>query len=66
MLCFDVDGETTALAEDPALRDRLTTFSQCQYGPEVGVPRLLGLLEHLRVPATFFIPSYVAEHHPRM
>ncbi|MCB1096810.1 MAG: polysaccharide deacetylase [Verrucomicrobiae bacterium] len=66
MLCFDVDGETTALAEHPALRDRLTTFSQCQYGPEVGVPRLLGLLEHLRVPATFFIPSYVAEHHPRM
>jgi peptidoglycan-N-acetylglucosamine deacetylase len=66
MLCFDVDGETTALSEDPALRHRLTTFSQCQYGPEAGVPRLLGLLEHLSVPATFFIPSYVAEHHPQM
>jgi peptidoglycan/xylan/chitin deacetylase (PgdA/CDA1 family) len=32
----------------------------------VGVPRLLGLLEHLEVPATFFIPSYIAEQHPRM
>ncbi|MDF1788759.1 MAG: polysaccharide deacetylase [Verrucomicrobiales bacterium] len=66
MLCLDVDGETTALSEDPKLVDRLTTFSQCQYGPEVGVPRLLGLLNHLGVAATFFIPSYVAEQHPRM
>ena len=66
MLCFDVDGETTALSEDPGLAGRLTTFSQCQYGPEVGVPRLLGLLEHLAVPATFFVPSYVAQKHPRM
>ncbi|MFT5404676.1 MAG: hypothetical protein ACI9DF_003520, partial [Verrucomicrobiales bacterium] len=29
MLCFDVDGETAALSEDPKLRDRLTTFCQC-------------------------------------
>jgi len=66
MLCFDVDGETTALSEDPALASRLTTMSQCEYGPRVGVPRLLGLLEHCGVPATFFIPSYIAEHHPEM
>ena len=42
MLCFDVDGETTALSEDAALRDRLTTMSQCAYGPRVGVPGLFG------------------------
>ncbi len=66
MLCFDVDGETTALSEDPALANRITTMSQCEYGPRIGVPRLLGLLEHLNLPATFFIPSYIAEHHPRM
>ena len=66
MLCFDVDGETTALSEDAALEQRLTTYSQCQYGPEVGVPRLLGLLEHHAVPATFFIPTLVAQKHPRM
>jgi peptidoglycan/xylan/chitin deacetylase (PgdA/CDA1 family) len=41
-------------------------MSQCEYGPRVGVPRLLGLLEHLKVPATFFIPGYVVEQHPRM
>jgi peptidoglycan/xylan/chitin deacetylase (PgdA/CDA1 family) len=66
MLCFDVDGETTALSEDQALANRRTLMSQCEYGPRVGVPRLLGLLDHLEVPATFFIPGYIVEHHPRM
>ena len=66
MLCFDVDGETTALSEDPTLQNRLTTYSQTTYGPSIGVPRLLGLLKHLNVPATFFVPGYIAEQHPRM
>lgn len=66
MLCFDVDGETTVLSEDPGLAGRRTLMSQCEYGPRVGVPRLLGLLDHLGVPATFFIPGYIAEEHPRM
>jgi peptidoglycan/xylan/chitin deacetylase (PgdA/CDA1 family) len=66
MLCFDVDGETTALSEDPSLAGRRTLMSQCEYGPRIGVPRLLGLLDHLGVPATFFIPGAIAEAHPRM
>lgn len=66
MLCFDVDGETTALSEGSWLSARRTLMSQCEYGPRVGVPRLLGLLDHLRVPATFFIPGYIAECHPAM
>jgi len=66
MLCFDVDGETTALSEDAALARRRTLMSQCEYGPRIGVPRLLGLLAHLELPATFFVPGYIAEHHPRM
>ncbi len=66
MLCFDVDGETTALSEDPRLARRRTLMSQCEYGPKIGVPRILGLLEHLAVPATFFVPGYIAEQHPGM
>lgn len=66
MLCFDVDGETTALAEGASLAARRTLMSQCEYGPRIGVPRLLGLLETLGVPATFFIPACIARHHPRM
>lgn len=66
MLCFDVDGETTALGEDPGLASRRTLMSQCEYGPKIGVSRILGLLAHLEVPATFFVPAYIAENHPRM
>jgi len=66
MLCFDVDGETTALSEDAALVNRITTMSQCSYGPEVGVPRILELLKHYDVPGTFFVPSWIAENHPAM
>ncbi|MEM7600450.1 MAG: polysaccharide deacetylase [Verrucomicrobiota bacterium] len=66
MLCFDVDGETTALSEDEALASRVTTMSQCAYGPRVGVPRILGLLQHHQIRATFFIPSWIAERHPGM
>src|SRR5215471_7432898 len=66
MLCFDVDGETTALSEDPALSRRRTLMSQCEYGPRVGVPRILEWLRHLDLRATFFIPAYIAERHPRM
>lgn len=66
MLGFDVDGETTALSEDPKLVERLSTMSQCTYGPTVGVPRLLGLLAHAGVPATFYVPGWVAKRHPRM
>src|SRR5713101_4599539 len=66
MICFDVDGETTALSEDAGLARRRTLMSQCSYGPRVGVPRLLGLMAHVDVPATFFVPGYIAETHPRM
>lgn len=66
MLCFDVDGETTALEEGTAAEDLVTTWSQCTYGPRVGVPRLLGLLDHLKTPATFFIPAYIARKYPEM
>jgi peptidoglycan/xylan/chitin deacetylase (PgdA/CDA1 family) len=66
MLCFDVDGETTALSEDLKLATRRTLMSQCEYGPKIGVPRILGLLDHLQVPATFFVPGFIAERHPKM
>jgi peptidoglycan/xylan/chitin deacetylase (PgdA/CDA1 family) len=66
MLCFDVDGETTALSEGAHFASRRTLLSQCEYGPKIGVPRLLALLETLAVPATFFVPAFIARNHPRM
>ena len=39
-------------------------MSHQRYGPLVGVPRILGLLEDLGVPATFFVPGWTAERYP--
>lgn len=64
MICFDVDGETTALSENLSLAERPTVMSQLRYGPTIGVPRILGLLDHLEIRANFFIPSYILEKYP--
>ena len=56
VLCFDVDGETTALEHDESLRNRLTTWSQCAYGPTVGVPRILAVsYTHLTLPTIYSV-----------
>ncbi len=64
MLTFDFDAETGWLSRDPEHRDRPGVLSQGTYGARVGVPRLLALLAAERVPATFYIPGWVAETHP--
>jgi peptidoglycan/xylan/chitin deacetylase (PgdA/CDA1 family) len=38
-------------------------LSQGIYGPEVGLPRILKLLQKYSIPATFFVPGYVIEKH---
>ena len=64
MLTFDFDAESGWLSRDPALKDRPGVMSQGMYGAKVGVPRLLDVLAAEQVPATFFIPGWVAERHP--
>ena len=61
-LTFDVDAETPILAQGRHFADHLMTMSHQSYGPDVGVPRILDMLDELQVPATFFIPGWVAEH----
>ena len=61
---FDVDGEAAVLGTDWEARHRPSLMSHQAYGPEVGVPRILRLLQQHRVKATFFVPGYVAELHP--
>ncbi|MDN2567759.1 polysaccharide deacetylase [Aquibium sp. A9E412] len=60
-LTFDFDAETNWLARDPANARRPGTLSQGTYGARVGVPRILDLLRHEGLPATFFVPGWVAE-----
>jgi len=63
-LTFDLDGETVWVAVDPASKDKPGVLSQGRYGPKVGVPLILSLLERTGVKATFFIIGKVAEEYP--
>ncbi len=63
MLTFDFDAEAGWLSRDPVIKDRPGVLSQGTYGAKVAVPRLLEVLAAEGVPATFFIPGWVAEHH---
>jgi peptidoglycan-N-acetylglucosamine deacetylase len=61
---FDVDAESTMLAEYPATANQLDVMTHQAYGPRTGVPRLLRLLDRTGIRATFFVPGYTAERWP--
>lgn len=63
-LCFDVDAEAPILAEGEHHARDLSAMSHQAYGPLVGVPRILELLDHHGVPGTFFVPGVTAERWP--
>ncbi len=60
-LTFDVDARSVMLAADPAYADRASLMSHQDYGPAVGVPRLLNVLGDYGLGATFFVPGATAE-----
>lgn len=63
-ITFDVDAETPILAEGAHFADHAMTMSHQSYGPDVGVPRLLDILDQVDIKATFFMPGWVAEVRP--
>lgn len=60
-LSFDMDAETGFLRSGYLSAQPL---SRGEYGPRVGVPRILKMLEEQSVPAAFFIPAVSAQLHP--
>lgn len=60
-LSFDMDAETGFLRSGYLSPQPL---SRGEYGPRVGVPRILKMLEKHGVPVTFFIPAVSAQLHP--
>jgi peptidoglycan-N-acetylglucosamine deacetylase len=63
-LTFDMDAEAPMLTADMSSISRMTPMSHQSYGPLVGVPRILALLDRQEVKATFFIPGYSAHRYP--
>jgi peptidoglycan/xylan/chitin deacetylase (PgdA/CDA1 family) len=54
------------LSAAPGSEARAGIMSHQSYGPLVGVPRILGILERHAVTATFFVPGFTAERYPRV
>lgn len=61
---FDVDAESCVLAHDPSAVGRMSLMGHQAYGPRVGTPRLLKMLERQEIRATFFVPGYTADCYP--
>ena len=58
---FDLDAETLWLARGV---NEPVTLSQGSFGVLEALPRILDLLRQVDVVASFFVPAWVAEHHP--
>jgi peptidoglycan/xylan/chitin deacetylase (PgdA/CDA1 family) len=64
-LTFDMDGETIPYVMDPEhASKRMALMSEGAYGPKVGVPYILDLLDLYEIKASFFVPGRVVELHP--
>lgn len=61
---FDVDGESAALAANPASAHSMSIMSHQSYGPLIGVRRILDMLDQHGIRSTFFVPGYTADRHP--
>jgi peptidoglycan/xylan/chitin deacetylase (PgdA/CDA1 family) len=65
VLSFDVDAESPILAQGRRYADHAMVMTHQAYGPLVGVPRLLALLDDFGIKATFFVPGLTADRYPQ-
>jgi len=61
LLTFDYDAESCEARMFP---DKPVKLSKGQFGPKVGLPRILGLLDKYGIKSTFFVPGWTAEKYP--
>lgn len=66
VLSFDVDAESAILADGRRYADHAMVMTHQAYGPLVGVPRLLDLLDDFAIKATFFVPGLTADRYPQV
>ncbi|UXA13680.1 polysaccharide deacetylase [Mycobacterium sp. SMC-8] len=61
---FDVDAESAILWGNESVGARMSVMSHQAYGPLVGIPRILDLLEQHQIRSTFFVPGHTADRYP--
>ncbi|MCV7278215.1 polysaccharide deacetylase [Mycolicibacterium flavescens] len=61
---FDVDAESAILWGNESVGARMSVMSHQAYGPLVGIPRILDLLEKHQIRSTFFVPGHSADRYP--
>lgn len=66
VLSFDIDAESCVLAEGRRYAENPSVMTHQAYGPRVGVPRILDMLNDYDVKATFFVPGVTAERYPAL
>ncbi len=62
-LTFDLDAETFWFSRRMDSIHSSNLMAEGAYGPNVGLPRILEMLERAGLKATFFIPGWVIEKH---
>jgi len=66
MLTFDIDGVSGAINVEPKSAGFPGLMSLREYGPSVAIYRILDMLDETGVPASFYVPGFVAETHEDM
>ncbi len=62
---FDMDADSILHLSHPEdSYRRIAAISELQYGPKVGVPRILDLYERYDLKQSFYIPAWCIEHYP--
>jgi peptidoglycan/xylan/chitin deacetylase (PgdA/CDA1 family) len=64
VLSFDVDAESPILAMGGQYAANPMVMTHQAFGPLVGVPRILALLDEYALRATFFVPGWTADRYP--
>jgi len=64
LLTFDVDADSSVRGPYSGRPDEPVARSKGQFGPKVGLPKILNLLDKYAIKTTFFVPGWTAETYP--
>jgi len=64
LLTFDVDADSSVRGPYSGRPHEPVARSKGQFGPRVGLPRILDLLDRYSIKSTFFVPGWTAENYP--